>query len=365
VSAEDTFEGITEQAEEQPDAMHVRAMEIAASLDSRQLAAQVIMAGIDGRGRLTRDMRLLLGECPAGAVIFFRYNLNTGNRDIQNLTGECVTLITGQSGIAPFIAVDHEGGTVNRFNQGVAVLPPASSYWERYGASQETLRKIEEDSFNAARELSALGFNFNLAPVAEYQNSYNRDFLKSRVYSPNPFFTAQAAAAFIRGMENAGVLCAVKHFPASAGADPHLYASVLPEDMAGLETLVFPFASLFSGGARAVMVAHSYIPEMDTVISSLSRQVMGRWLRDEMGFTGLIVCDDFSMAAASGAFTKEQAAVMSVAAGSDMVIVWPPDLRKTHLAFLAALEDGSLPPERLLDAAARVILEKLRLGLIE
>jgi beta-N-acetylhexosaminidase len=90
---------------------------------------------------------------------------------------------------------------------------------------------------------------------------------------------------------------------------------------------------------------------------------MGKWLRDELGFDGIIISDDFIMAAA-GNTGPEEAAVLSVIAGSDMILVWPAHLTKTHNAFTAALKDGRLSRERLQDAAQRVIYEKLRMGLI-
>jgi len=99
---------------------------------------------------------------------------------------------------------------------------------------------------------------------------------------------------------------------------------------------------------------------------------MGDWLRQELGFEGIIVCDDFSMAAASvpvvaggqGGLKPEIAAVLSLAAGTDMVLVWPPDLRRTHRAIVAALGDGRLSRERLREAAERIIFEKIRMGLL-
>jgi hypothetical protein len=112
-----------------------RAAVIAESLDDRQLAAQVMMTGIDGRGSLKSDMRTLLEECPAGGIILFRYNLDTAPDEIRNLINECAALVTegtvsaaAPAGIAPFVAVDHEGGSVNRFLPGGAVLPAALSY---------------------------------------------------------------------------------------------------------------------------------------------------------------------------------------------------------------------------------------------
>jgi beta-N-acetylhexosaminidase len=116
------------------------------------------------------------------------------------------------------------------------------------------------------------------------------------------------------------------------------------------------------------MAAHTAVPAIDSEIASLSPVVMGNWLREELGFKGLIISDDFTMEAARGAsvprLTQEDAAVLSIAAGADMILVWPYDLRRTHRAIITALENGKLPRERLENAAHRVVYEKLRMGLL-
>jgi beta-N-acetylhexosaminidase len=200
----------------------------------------------------------------------------------------------------------------------------------------------------------------NFAPVAEHLVDDNRSFLHSRSYGPDPVFTAYASAAFVRGMEQNGVLCVIKHFPGSAGPDPHYSLSVLDVDRAALDILASPFAALINDGARAIMAAHTLVPVLDSEIASLSSVVMQNWLRDELGFDGIIISDDFIMAAAGG-LSPEEAAVRSVAAGADMILVWPAHLRRTHNAFISALENGQLSRERLIDAVERIIYEKLRI----
>jgi len=357
-----------------------RAARIAAALDDRLLAAQVIISGIDGKGSLSRDMKILLSECPAGGIMLFRYNLETDNKAIQKLIAESVALITegntveipadaaapvtAFAAIPPFVVVDHEGGKVNRFRPGAADLPAAYSYWETAQSEgrNRAIAQITIDSFNAGEKLKGLGIDFNLAPVAEFLNDDNTVFLEGRSYGPDPVFTVKAARAFITGMELAGVICAVKHFPGSAGADPHYFPGKLNGGRDALAELVFPFAALIKDNkARAIMISHSAVPAWDAEnIASLSPAVMGEWLRQELGFEGLIISDDFSMGAAtgSGRTRPEEAAVQSLIAGADIVLVWPPDLRRTHRAIQTALADGRLSRQRLEESAARIIYEK-------
>jgi len=358
------------------DIRRERAALIASAMDDRQLSAQVIITGIDGKGNLTRDMKILLSECPAGGIMLFRYNLNTDNNAIQKLIAESVALITEGNTvnlpaapgvfitIPPFVVVDHEGGKVNRFMPGTADLPAASSYWEMAQSEGRgsAIAQILADSFDTGNKLRELGVNFNLAPVAEFLNEDNSTFLEGRSFGPDPEFTVVAAKAFITGMGLARVICAVKHFPASAGADPHYFPGKLNGDKEALAELVFPFAALIQDNqAGAIMVSHSAVPAWDEKnIASLSSVIMGGWLREELGFKGLIISDDFSMGAAtaSGRTKPEDAAVQSLIAGADIVLVWPPDLRRTHRAIQAALADGRLSRRRLEESAARIIYEK-------
>jgi len=361
-----------------------RAARIASALDDRQLSAQVIITGIDGKGNLSRDMKILLSECPAGGIMLFRYNLNTDDSAIQKLIAESVALIAEGNAvklpaapevfitIPPLVVLDHEGGKVNRFMPGTADLPAASSYWETAQSEGRgnAIAQILTDSFNTGNKLTGLGVNFNLAPVAEFLNEDNSAFLEGRSFGPDPEFTVDAARSFIIGMGLARVICAVKHFPASAGADPHYFPGKLNGDKEALAELVFPFASLIQDNiARAIMVSHSAVPAWDEKnIASLSPAVMGEWLRQELGFEGLIISDDFSMGAAtasgSGRMRPEDAAVQSLIAGADIVLVWPPDLRRTHQAIQAALADGRLSRQRLEESAGRIIYEKMGIGLI-
>jgi beta-N-acetylhexosaminidase len=344
---------------------------MAAALDDRQLAAQVIMSGIDGGGPLDGAMKTLFAECPPGGIMLFRYNLNREPGEVKAFLAECSAFAAaGAGGIPPFMAVDHEGGDVHRFGPGIARLPAAGSYWElaEKRGRDEALLALEEAAFRSAREIRGLGITLNFAPLAETLTAENRPFLGDRSYGPDPRFVEQAAGAFIRAMEKAGIGAVVKHFPGSTGTDPHSAASALRGDKEALAAAVRPFAALINAGAvSGVMISHNAVPAWDGEHNaSLSAAVMGTWLRGELGFTGLIVADDFSMAAAAASgLSPEEAAVLSLAAGADMVMAWPGNIRLVHRAIRAAVERGDLPRRRLREAAERVLFEKIRLEMID
>jgi beta-glucosidase-like glycosyl hydrolase len=127
-------------------------------------------------------------------------------------------------------------------------------------------------------------------------------------------------------------------------------------------------AALIRSGIPALMVSHVLVPARDPMpnrIASLSPVVIGEWLRSELGFTGIVVADDFSMgAAAVSLFNPEEAAVAALNAGVDMVMTWPANLAAIHAAILAALREERLSRDRRLEAAERIIYEKIRRGII-
>jgi beta-N-acetylhexosaminidase len=357
-----------------PDAgLQDAAGRIAAGLEDTQLAAQVILTGIDGNGAIGSYQERLLREAPVGGVMLFRYNLALDKSLVAPfLAGVSALIAANAAGIPPFVAVDHEGGLVHRFGDGVERLPAAYSYWELAQLAgkagwEAALARIEADARRSGAELRSLGISLNLAPVAEPLGDENRAFLGDRSYGPDPRFVEQAAGAFIRGMEGAGVFCVVKHFPGNATGDPHQGAVVLTGSREYLDLLAAPMEGLMrSGTLRALMVSHALVPAWDAErTASLSPAIMGGWLRGELGFGGLLVADDFSMgAAAASGFEPVQAAVEALIAGADLVMTWPKDLAALHSAILEALRQGRLSRERLVEAASRIILLKMQAGLM-
>ncbi|MDR1862417.1 MAG: glycoside hydrolase family 3 protein [Treponema sp.] len=346
------------------------AARIAAFMDERLLASQVLIAGLDGNSGLSAAMAALLREVPPGGLMLFKYNLNTGKDAVRSFLALCSNLVSEASGIAPFIAVDHEGGLVHRFGPGVKKLPPAFSFWEL--AQKEgpgaALEVLDREVSASAGEIRDLGVTMNFAPVAEVLNGDNLNFLQTRSYGPDPVFTEEAASAFVRAMDAAGIACVVKHFPGNTGRDPHGGPALLEADRAALDSMTEPFAGIIrSLRPPAIMVSHVTVPAVDGgKNASLSSLVMNDWLRKDLGFPGILIADDFSMGAvASSGLSPEKAAAEALIAGADMVMAWPGDLVLVRREILRALEEGRLPRRRLREAAQRVIAEKIRYGLVQ
>ncbi len=299
-----------------------RAQEIAAGLDDNALSAQVIMAGVDGNGVLGEGMARLLREHPPGALMLFSYNLKADKEIVTRFLSNCSAVVAEQS-VAPFIAVDHEGGNVHRFAPDVQRLPSAESFrWQALAVGEaRTLKEIEDAAFRSGREIHGMGVTMNLAPVAEILNAENAAFLGTRSYGSDPLFVEKACVAFITGMGRAGVACVVKHFPGNAAVDPHESLPVINANATELSAMSRPFAGLISGANHrstnshgeelsAIMISHAIVKAWDEERNgSLSPLVIEDWLRGELGFDGVVIADDFSMGAVAASGIRETDAV--------------------------------------------------------
>jgi beta-N-acetylhexosaminidase len=268
-----------------------------------------------------------------------------------------------ETALFPFVASDQEGGGVQRI-RGAASLPAASSYRQKFSEA-DALAAIETDAEKAARELRRVGINLNLAPVAEAASSSS--FLGNRSYGADPSFAGRAASAFIRGMDRGGVACTVKHFPGHSGSDPHKTSDVaIAAEGAELDALLSPFRAAFASRPAAVMASHAVVKAWDGKNASLSPAAV-KVLREEMGFGGIIIADDFIMEAAAGSggrkIPPEKLAVQAIAAGIDMVMAWPANVESIRREIVAAVADGRIARARLVEAASRIVAEKLRYGL--
>jgi beta-N-acetylhexosaminidase len=350
-----------------------RAAAIAASLNDSELAGQVIMTAVDGKGRLYDASRNRLRVVKPGAVLLFKANLDSPKSDIVRLNAEIADYASlslnteakaGSVLLPPLIAVDHEGGLVHRFGAGIERLPAPLSYWDLYLSEGKlpALQKIEADAFRSGQEIAELGFTMNLAPVAEILDDTNKQFLATRAYGYDHDFVVEAATAFINGMRRAGVLCVIKHFPGNSNLDPHQTLPVLSISGKDLDDYKAPFASVVkTAEPSGLMVSHVIVKEWDAEHNaSLSPKVIQGQIRENLLFSRIIITDDLAMGAVAS-LKIEESAVSAIAAGADMVITWPSTLLDVHAALLAALKNGRIPRSRLIDAATNIITEKLRL----
>lgn len=255
------------------------------------------------------------------------------------------------------IAVDEEGGDVTRLHatDGSPVLGPAA-----LGAADD-LELTRAVGRAIGAELAATGINLDLGPVADVNSNPDNPVIGTRSFSGDPQQAAAHVAAWVVGLQEAGVAACVKHFPGhgDTAQDSHLELPTVDADLATLwgRELV-PFAAAAEAGAASVMTSHIVVPAIDPDLpGTLSAPVLGL-LRVEMGYDGVIVSDALDMAGASAGRGIPEAAVLSLAAGADLLCIGPEKpvslVRETQAAIVAAVRAGRLPEERLRNACARI-----------
>jgi beta-N-acetylhexosaminidase len=300
---------------------------------------------------LPDDYAELLAE-GLGGVCYFGSNTADGLWSVVELS----TAIKAANPRA-VIAVDEEGGDVTRLHalDGSPVLGPAA-----LGAADDLV--LTRDTGRAiGAEMAAVGINLDFGPVADVNSNPDNPVIGTRSFGTAPAPAAAHVAAWVSGLQEAGVAACAKHFPGhgDTAQDSHLE---LPTVEADLETLfareLVPFAAAVEVGIASVMTSHIVVPALDPELpGTLSAPVLGL-LRDRLGYDGVIVSDALDMAGASAGRGIPEVAVLSLAAGADLLCIGPEKpaalVRETQDAIVAAVRDGRLSRERLEEAVARI-----------
>lgn len=277
-----------------------------------------LMVDIDGL-ELTAEDRDILNHPMVGGLILFSRNF-TSVEQVENL----ITSIRSTRKHPLLIAVDHEGGRVQRFREGFTKLPPLRGLGELYDRDQtQALSIAEQFGWLIGTEVRAIDADLAFAPVLD-QDRANSEIIGNRAFHESPELITELGTAFMKGMDAAGMACTGKHFPGHGGVsgDSHL---MLPEDARNWETLLAedmqPFAELIRRGLPSIMMAHVVYPVIDTAPAGFSRRWVTDILRQKLRFDGVIFSDDLSMAGAEVAGGYIERAEAALEAGSDMALV--------------------------------------------
>jgi len=306
--------------------------------EARRMSLGPVMLDIEGLALSPAD-RDLLREPAVGGVILFARNFESVAQ-VADLVAEIRALRSP----ALIIAVDHEGGRVQRFREGFTVIPPMRDIGREYDRDRESgLKMARQAGWLIAAELRAVGIDLSFAPCVDLDWGIS-EVIGNRSFHRKPEVVCELAEAFARGLRSAGMAAVAKHFPGHGAvvADSHLRLPVdrrkyglLLDDMRPYERM------MHTGVVAGVMMAHIVYREIDEMPAGFSEYWIQRELRSRLGFGGAVFCDDLSMKATNRYGSMAERARLALAAGCDMILVCN-DRDAAHEA-VDALNDYSNP----------------------
>ncbi|MBF0255169.1 MAG: beta-N-acetylhexosaminidase [Gammaproteobacteria bacterium] len=288
---------------------------------------------------VTDEERQMLQHPAAGGVILFSRNYASPEQ-LSELTEQ----IHQARKPRLLIAVDQEGGRVQRFKEGFSLLPAAARIGEIFDINPRRARELAEDlGWLMAAELRACGVDFSFAPVLDLSTPQSR-VIGDRGFHRQADVISDLTLHWMSGVREAGMANVGKHFPGhgSVAEDSHLE---IPRDHRGLEDLLMqdliPFERAISNNLEAIMPAHVIYDQIDPLPAGFSAYWLQKVLRERFGFQGVIFSDDLNMAAAAEGGDYRQRARAAIQAGCDMVLIC--NNRPAALEVLAELRDYSNP----------------------
>lgn len=297
---------------------------------------------------------------PVGGIVYFAQNL-LDPEQTTTMLANVKQFYADAGNVAPFIAVDEEGGTVVRVADNEAFGAQDVGDASALGSAGDT-EAAKRAAEQIADYLMPLGFNLDFAPVADVVDPLRSDTMGLRSFSSDAAVAADMVRAEVEGFRDKKILCCAKHFPGigAAAGDSHEGAITIEATNEELETVdLVPFRAAIEAGVPMIMVGHVSLPNIvgDSTPAPLSSAVVQGMLRDSLGYTGIIVTDSLSMGAITDYYTPAEAAVAALKAGCDIPLM-PERLDEAYQGVLSAVQVGELTEERLDESLTRILTAK-------
>ncbi len=311
------------------------------------------------------EIQASLQERPVGGIIYFAQNLKSADQT-RSMIANAQTYAQESHGTGLFIAVDEEGGKVACVagTLGTTAYSPMATY----GAKGDA-RAVEAIGEDIAADIAQFGFNVDFAPVADVNVNADNE-LGDRIFSSDPAVVAEMSAAMVKGLQKSGKVSAtLKHFPGLGAGGGNTHNDKVCRITRSLDELRSCEFKAFQGGIDAgsdfVMVGHQTMEcAGDNLPADLSYTVMTRWLRDELGYNGIVITDSHTMATITSNYGSGEAAKASFAAGADMILM-PADPDAAFMEIYKAVRSGEIPESRLNESVRRILRVKAKYGLLE
>ncbi len=313
----------------------------------RRKVGRVFMLGFTGTS-LDKDTAQFLTKINPGGVILFSRNF-ASVAQLKYLVGQIKELFDQRI----LIAIDHEGGRIVRFDQGVTVFPGNMAL----GITGDGKFAFQQGMISAL-ELRDLGININLAPVLDVlTDSYNPG-ITIRSFGSDPYLVASLGTSLIEGMQSLGVSATAKHFPGKGAAsmDAHLDLPTIDLPYEIIRRHLYPFIRAIEAGVDLIMSSHVVYSSLDNLPATFSPHIIYRLLRNELGFKGIIISDDLEMGAIGRHYAIENAVVRCLKARHDMVLICSNrEYQERGFNFLAeAYKSGGLETSGLDESIRRI-----------
>lgn len=332
------------------------AAQLAATLTDDELVSQVLMLDLDVTGDVA-DATATMQRYQPGGVILMGYGTSEQVRALTHSVQAATAPLGGQA-LPALVSVDQEFGFVRRVSD-IVQVPAAMAFG---AAARPDLTQAAWAGVGA--ELRSLGINIDNAPDADVIGPAGNTVIGSRSYGSDAANVADQVRAVVQGLRTAGMAATLKHFPGHGNTtvNSHDDLPVLAQSREELEAVdLVPFRAGIAAGAQLVMTGHLVISSIDpTQPATYSSKVLVDLLRNELGFTGVVITDALNMEAARVG-TVGETAVRAILAGTDMLLM-PPSAMQARDGLLAALHDGRLTRERLEQSVARIIALKQSLA---
>ena len=300
---------------------------------------------------------------PVGGLIYMADNLLSTEQTTEMLTN-MQNIAMERTGLPVFLSVDEEGGTVARVAKNDAFGVTDVGNMSDIGATGDA-----QNAYNAGvtigTYLKQLGFNVDYAPVADVLTNPDNTVIGTRSFGSDASVVADMVTKELEGLSSQGVFGVVKHFPGHGGVsgDSHDGAVTLDKSLEELmQTEFVPFQKAVENGVSFVMVGHISVPQVvgDNTPASLSQMMVSNVLREQLGYQGIVITDAMNMGAITGSYTADQAAVMAVNAGVDMILM-PQDYETAYNGLLQAVQDGTITEDRINESVTRIVKVKLQM----
>ncbi len=366
--AEEEIESYTEP-EEETDPLEQQIRAILGTMTMDQKIGQLFivtpeeLTGVDTVTAAGEATEAALARYPVGGLLYFSGNIKDPSQ-LKEMTANTMSYSKELTGLPIFLSIDEEGGDVTRIASNGRFDVPEFDSMHTIGETGDPSKAYDVGASIGAY-LSEYGINLDFAPVADVLTNSENTVVADRSFGSDPKLVSEMAIQVAAGLQDNGVYACMKHFPGHGATteDSHNGAAVTQktwEEM--LDADIVPFRDGIIQDIQFLMVAHINAPNItgDDTPASLSSIIITEKLRNELGYSGIVVTDGMNMKAITDQYNSAQAAVKAIQAGADIILL-PEDLETAYQGIREAVADGIITVERIDESLSRILRVKLQM----